>query len=330
MPKCMKCMRDYAQQKFCPFCGTEGGRRMSDIGQIPEETILNRRFIIGELISADALGFTYTAWDALLERQVAIKEWFPAGIAVREPNRLDVTFRMDPALAQELQQQFLDHAGRLHKMQNISVLVSIYTFFQENHTAYYVMEYLSGQSIGAMLGRENPLEPARAGEIMQKVYAALDTIHKAGLYHGNLTPDNIFLCSDGGIKLLNFGWTSAALEKISYAIFKGSYATYHYYRLPLQGTPDLDRYSACAVYYRMLAGEPPESASMQLDGIELSPISDFGVEIPKETEDGILAGMSMDERAPGGRKSAGLLFLQILCVLLMAAAIALGVILLIQ
>ena len=90
MPKCMKCMEEYKQENFCPYCGRRRDAYTVYIDQIPEETILNRRFIIGEAIRKDRIGFLYIAWDALLEQKVWIREWFPVKMAGRKQGQLQV------------------------------------------------------------------------------------------------------------------------------------------------------------------------------------------------------------------------------------------------
>ena len=90
MPKCMKCMEEYEQTDFCPYCGRKRDAVSVYTDQIPEETILNRRFIIGDAVRKDRIGFLYIAWDALLEQKVYIREWFPVKTACRTQGQIQV------------------------------------------------------------------------------------------------------------------------------------------------------------------------------------------------------------------------------------------------
>lgn len=329
MPKCMRCMEDYEGLAFCPRCGTENRQGEARGEELPSATILNKRFIVGELISQDRIGFTYIAWDALLERRVAIKEWYPKGFSARGKDGAEVTFQMEKKLSATLQKQFLAHAMRLNRMQTVTALVNIYASFEENGTAYYVMEYLEGQSLRDLLKKENPLELQKAEEIMDKVFEALQVIHEKGMLHGNLNPDNIFLCRDGSVKFLNSAWCSSAMETMKYTIFLGKYADRAYYNLPLKADASLDMYSAYAVYYRLLTGQEPVSAYERERGKKLPDFQELGIVLPPELEQEILGGLGIEEKT-AGRKSRGKDFIfKLLSIPLGVTAAVLGILLLI-
>ena len=139
MPKCMKCMEEYEQTDFCPYCGRKRDAVSVYTDQIPEETILNRRFIIGDAVRKDRIGFLYIAWDALLEQKVYIREWFPVKTACRTQGQIQVKSEVSQDLWKRLEDAFLVHMEKLHKRQDISQLVPVYAFFRENNTAYCVL-----------------------------------------------------------------------------------------------------------------------------------------------------------------------------------------------
>lgn len=324
MQKCMRCMRDYEPQQFCPHCGAENELKSPDRGQIPAETILARRFIIGEVLGRDRIGFTYLAWDALLERKVVVREWFPAEAAQRSEDRENVSFHMDQELAEKLTEQFLEQGRILNRLQNISVLVPVYTSFCENGTAYYVMEYLEGCTLKEMLQRTNPFPLKMAQEIMEKVHCALELLHEQGLLHGNLAPENLFFDREGNVRLLNPAWFTKEMEAIRYSVFWGEYAPFSYYRQPVVKDMRLDQFGECAVYYRLLTGEAPAGASKRLKKAKLPSISDYGIEVPTNLEKQILKGL----KESGGRKiqsgSRREKFFRILSIPLLLTAVILG------
>lgn len=331
MPKCMRCMCDFDGQRFCPSCGAEAGRKAAGREQLPAEAILNRRFIIGDVISRDRIGFTYIAWDALLERKVVIKEWFPVKLAEREENGLDVRSGMPEGLWEELCGQFLAQAKKLNRLQDIPVLVPVYTFFQENQTAYYVTEYVEGQTLRQLLQKTNPLESEAAGNLMNRIREALEVFHERGLIHGNLTPDNIFLEPNGGVRFLNPAWFDESMEEIRYTVFRGRYAAACYFEvsggkeksgLRLKPHREMDDYSMAAVYYRLLSGEEPVGVYGLRNKERLPSISELGVEVPQKVEKEILRILTKAET-----KGTGLLrFLQGLNGVLAAAAVILGIV----
>lgn len=333
MPKCMRCMQDFGQEEFCPECGARKNRSVINMGQIPAGTILQNRYVIGDVLGQDGLGFTYVAWDALEERKDVVKEWYPVGMAVRSENLLDVQFQMEGDLKEGLKYQFAEQARKIQRMMGYPGLVEIYNVFQENQTVYYVMEYLKGQSIRKLLQRENPLEAGRAETIMMNVFRGLDRIHSSGLLHGNLTPENIFLSRDGTVKFLNFAWFSPELEAIRYSVFLGNYAPVQYYRFPAKIDADIDTYQAYAVYYRILAGEEPENANARQEEDHLAWISDYGIEVPKALEQRIMQEMGKkgkkNSKKSRREKDGEISFFQVASVPLMTVAIILGILLLI-
>ncbi len=319
MPKCMICMQDYDQQDFCPFCGAPKEPKPLDMGQIPEETILNRRFIIGEVVNVDRIGFLYNAWDALLERKVLIKEWYPKGLTARGEDHLKADPEMNPDLWEELCRQFSMQAERLHKLQDLPILLPIYMVFQENNTVYYVMEYQAGTTLREMLQRENPMPPKKAEGIMNGVREALAFLKKQNLVHGNLTPDNIFFSENGEIKFLNLAWFSKEMETIRYTVFQGRYAPPAYSQLPLHLDEAIDEYSLNAIFYRLLSGEEPVAAVNRRKKEKMYSISELGISVPAALEKKIMKGLGME----GGK---GLLrFFQGLNGVLVLAAVILGV-----
>lgn len=323
MPKCMNCMQDYEQLEFCPYCGTPRESTALDIGQIPEETILNRRFIIGEVLNVDRIGFSYISWDALLERKVVIKEWFPKGLARREDPHIEVKPEMNQELWEELCRQFQAQAEKLHKMQNLPVLVPVYMTFEENNTVYYVMEYQEGSTIREMLQKENPLPLKKAELLMDSVGKNLQILHDQNLYHGNLSPDNIFVCKNGEIKFLNLAWFSKEMEKIKYTVFQGRYAPAAYSDLPFELSDSIDEYSMSAVFFRLLSGEEPPAAVNRKRKEKLYSISEFGISVPASLEKKIMKGLGK------GEGNGILRFFQGLNAVLVLLSVVLGIIILV-
>lgn len=314
-------MQDYGTQEYCPFCGAPTALNASDRGQMPVETILNRRFIIGEPLGKDRIGFTYIAWDALLERRVLVKEWFPVKLAKRGENHLDVEFFMEEERSKKLKEDFLEQARKLHRLQIIPVLIPIYTFFEENNTAYYIMEYTEGETIREILQKTNPLEVQRVQVLLKKVREALEVLHRNGLIHGNLSPENILFAIDGTVRFLNLAWFGEGMEELKYTVFAGRYASPCYYEGTVKPDRSMDLYSMAAVAYRMLTGEEPVSADKRTKKEGLVPISDYGIEIPAQMENDILQTMGVKKR----KENVFLRFLQGMNVILLLGVIALGV-----
>ena len=296
MPKCMKCMEEYEQENFCPYCGRKRDAGSVYNDQIPEETILNRRFIMGEAVRKDRIGFVYIAWDALLEQKVYIREWFPVKLADRELGKTEVHSGLEQELWEGLLEAFLGQAEKLHKRQDISRLIPVYTFFRENHTAYSVMEYVEGTTLREVLNRQNPLELSVAENIMGNLQNAVSVLHQNGVIHGNITPDNIILCQNGELKLLDPSWNCDAMDEIKNTVFWSRYVPDSYKKVPLQKTAETDRYSMASVFYRMITGEEPYGVLKENMKRKLPPMSEYKITVPKQIEEQIMKDLGESEK----------------------------------
>lgn len=300
MPKCMKCMEEYEQMDFCPYCGRKRDAASVYADQIPEETILNRRFIIGEALRKDRAGFLYIAWDALLEQKVYIREWFPVGLAGRTEGQIRVECETDPGLWEDLEDAFLVHMENLHKRQEISQLLPVYTFFRENNTVYCVMEYVEGMTLRTLLRKNNPLSLPAAENIMEKLKNAVAVLHQNGMIHGNITPDNIMLCQSGELKLLDPSWSGDVMDEIRNMVFWSRYVPASYRKAPLRKSAETDKYSMAAVFYRMLTGEEPYGILNENKKLKLPSVSEYGIMIPKQTEKQIMKDLEEYEKTEKG------------------------------
>ena len=185
MPKCMKCMEEYEQTDFCPYCGRKRDAASVYTDQIPEETILNRRFIIGDAVRKDRIGFLYIAWDALLEQKVYIREWFPVKTACRTQGQIQVKSEVSQDLWKRLEDAFLVHMEKLHKRQDISQLVPVYAFFRENNTVYSVMEYV--KTTGAEAEKVNIfMADLEEREVLRKELMAIPELSISSSMYNNL------------------------------------------------------------------------------------------------------------------------------------------------
>lgn len=332
MQKCMRCMGDVEQQEFCPRCGNEIGRETYNRGQLPEGTILNKRYIVGQEIGRDAIGITYIAWDAGKEERVAIKEWFPSQFGQRADNMLDAEFRLEKALSSSLQKQFLEHAQK-QADKHLDMLVQVDSAFRQNGTVYYTMEYLDGITLRQVLQQENPLEPEEARIIFDKVVQASEQMHVHGIIHGNLNPDNVVLMQDGTIRFLNRAWRSPELEQIGYGIYQHSYAAPELYPGAPQGKQDADTYSMYAIYYRMLTGSEPADVGRRMEGEELPAPRQMGIYLEPEEERRLMEGLQLGapaarkKPAAGAMKEKGKSLQRIILILAAAAVILAGLIL---
>lgn len=306
MQKCMRCMGDIGQEAFCPHCGNEIRRETALKGQLPEGTILNRRYIAGHVIGRDSIGITYIAWDAEQEQMIAIKEWFPEGFSKRKVNLREAEFSAAHPVIVSLQNQFLEFAKKQAESRMPEMLADIFNVFSENGTAYYTMEYLEGKTLRQLFCEENPIKQDAARKIFDSLLHTVEEMHLHGIVHGNLTPDNVVITKDGRLVFLNRRWFSADLNGVGNLLFSENYAAPEVCAGTANESQDLDTYSVYAIYYRMLTGIEPVGVEKQLQRRKLPTLSELGVFIQQKEEKEIMQKLSIrQKRGKTSRKASG-------------------------
>ena len=298
--RCLGCMQTYeAVDEMCPYCGYIDGTPAKEAYHIQPGSLLHDRYTVGRAIGFGGFGITYIAWDNKLMQKVAIKEYMPSEYATRVPGNLTVTIYDGERYAEFMTglQKFLDEAQRLAKFQNVPGIVRILDSFSENLTAYIVMEYLDGMTLKQYLAEHNEKLPyEEAVEFILPVLAALQAVHKEGIIHRDISPDNIFITKDGEVKLLDFGaarYASTGYSKSLSVILKPGYAPAEQYLSHGEQGPWSDVYATAATLYRMVTGVVPEEALERKEKDSLKAPSALGAKLPKNAEKAILNALNV-------------------------------------
>lgn len=191
----------------CKKCGFSEESYASDKIALPCGTILMGNFVIGNVIGKGGFGITYLAYDVKYDKIIAVKEYFPIEFAVREKNGtgLMVRDRKAAEMFKHGAEKFYNEASFVAKFSGNPNIVQVYQFFYENNTAYFTMEYLSGMTLKDYVTRCGTITAGQAVSIADKIANALCEAHRSSVLHRDVSPDNIMLCRDGGVKLLDFG-----------------------------------------------------------------------------------------------------------------------------
>ena len=312
MKRCLGCMESYNDElNICPHCGyMEGAMPEEAIHAIPG-TVLKERYIIGKVVGYGGFGVTYIAWDTLLQHRVAIKEYLPSEFSTRIPGTAELTvFNGDKTQQfQDGMKKFLDEARRLAKFQNESGIVKIYDCFEENRTAYIIMEYLEGITLSEYLKENGTIPEDVAVQMLMPIMNSLKAVHKEGIIHRDIAPDNIMITSKGEIKLIDFGaarYATTSHSRSLTVIIKPGYSPEEQYRSRGDQGPHTDVHALGAVLYRMLTGQVPPDAMERRAYFEngnkdiLEPISKYVKNISQNRENAILNAMNVriEDRSP--------------------------------
>ncbi len=297
MRRCYGCMKEYSKEyDICPHCGYIVDTEPENKCHLFPGTVLAERYILGKVIGHGGFGITYIAWDNKLQKTVAIKEYFPNAFSSRSVGETQVSCynTKSETFFKEGITKMLDEARRLSKFAKNENIVDIYDFFEENNTAYIVMEYLDGKDLKKYLEENGEkLSPEKAVEIILPVLNALEDLHKEKLIHRDVSPDNIYLCDNGKVKLLDFGSARLAIEdseKSMSVMVKHGYAPKEQYASRSMQGPWTDVYAVCATLYKAITGTLP-SESLEREAKPLKPLESFGIENRQGLQSVIFKGL---------------------------------------
>jgi serine/threonine protein kinase len=231
-------------------------------------------FSIEQVLGQGDCGVTYLAHDSILDRHVAIKEFLPVKLAVRDGAALirPITEDYGEQYLAGLE-IFIDEARRLAKVEHPNV-VRVLNVFVANNTAYMVMTYEEGESLHTVLEHRRTLEQGELLKFLIPVLNGLEKIHDAGFFHCNITPASIVLRKDGSPVLLDFGFARQSLgektQTLSSMLSPGYAAVEQYYGKGDRLGPWTDIYGLGATLYRCIAGVAPPDALERSQNIILA------------------------------------------------------------
>lgn len=310
-PFCMKKLTE--KERVCPACKSSVEVE-TPLHHLPAGTVLKsrngHRFLFGVVKGEGGFGLTYIGKELASGRLVAVKEYFPARC---QPQRLpDGSIRPDGRFEEIYNhglQSFLSEASMLRAVEHIASIVHVMDYFEENHTAYMVMEYLEGASLYQVMQTSEPIAPEVLIPKFLPLMDDLEKLHEAGVLHRDIAPDNVMWMPDGKLKLLDFGCARSLEDGRSMTVvLKPGFAPIEQYQTRGQGSYT-DIYALCATMYYCMTGKTPAGSLERLTAIvnnepdPLSSLSAFGVLIPAEQEQILMWGLALQPAARPQRMS---------------------------
>lgn len=295
---CIRCMEPLGADGICPNCsGDESNVSVPLTHFLPAGTVLEGRYLVGRSLGRGGFGITYLGRDLTLNMRVAIKEYYPSTLAVRDGAASPVLAAIDAKAQRSMddgKRRFLDEARVLAKFHDEPGIVDVRDYFEENGTAYIVMDYLDGKTLKEYL-KDTKLDADTAFALMQPVLDALERVHAEHVIHRDISPDNIMLRSDGTLCLMDFGAAHImdyADERTVSMVLKSGYAPEEQYRAKGELGPWTDIYALCATMYRAITGIAPDESLQRLVGDEMKWPSEMGAEISEAQERILKRGMA--------------------------------------
>lgn len=296
---CLGCMEEKGDSKFCPKCGYAEGTPAESPLHLKPGTILKEHYLIGRVLGHGGFGITYLAYDINLGYKLAIKEYFPQGMATRSTENTAISVYSGNTKEQFEYglEKFIDEGRTLARFDDIPEIVTAKDFFKENGTAYLVMSYIDGITLKKYTeqnGGKLPLDAVLT--IMLTIMKALETVHNAGILHRDISPDNIYITKNFNVRLLDFGAARYAIgqhSKSMSVLLKPGYAPVEQYKTKGNQGPWTDVYAVGATIYRAITGITPPDALDRLDEDTIRKPSEMGVVIGPQYEQALMKALSV-------------------------------------
>ncbi|MCR5575665.1 MAG: serine/threonine protein kinase [Oscillospiraceae bacterium] len=244
-------------------------------------------------IGSGGFGVTYEALELPRQRRVAVKELFPRAIVTRAANGITVDVQGSREVYQKMLNSFYKEASVLSTLRDIPSVVTIYDYFYSNNTAYYVMEYIDGVTLLKYIESHGKLAPSRVRTQFIQLMEDVDRLHRCGIIHRDISPDNIMITGGNRFMLIDFGSARSFENEGPLTVnLKRNFAPLEQYTPTGQG-PYTDVYSlAATMYYCFSGGLTPDAFSRRTSDRLVSPIA-MGIPISQRQENALLKALSV-------------------------------------
>ena len=246
----------------CPHCG-KNLRNRNPEGALPLGAQLGGRYTVGDYLSADGDGLSYRGVENAARRFVLIKEYFPVTLCNgRSPEGALMPKEGREVLFKTSRMDFKDLYDDLRGLTPATGLSQILDVLEENNTVYAVEESEKGMTLTHYLSlRSRNLTPAEARTLLQPVMEGVTLLHKAGLIHRGICPDNILLPIEGSARLTGYGTLALRTggSELKSQLYPGYAAPEQYSAAEFSGRYT-DVYALAAVTYRLVTGQVPVAA----------------------------------------------------------------------
>ncbi len=305
MKICYSCFKEFVGgYHVCPHCGHEEIIAPKEPIYLYPGTVLRnkkgRQYIIGEAIGAGGFGTVYKAFDTTLETVIAVKEFFISRLMTRTPGQEEVlVYRKASEEYNYRKNRFLAEARAMASCSGSQNIPAVFDYFEENNTAYIVMEYLDGIALNNYLKKKGKIgNPAAAVKIASDIGFALETLHSKKIIHRDVAPDNIYICrgKPNVIKLLDLGAAKLQDEtdEVIDIVLKPGYSPPEQYEENGKIGPWSDVYALGATLYMMLTGIKPEESTNRKIEDRLLPPNAIDTTISENLSNAVMKAMAVD------------------------------------
>jgi serine/threonine protein kinase len=295
---CPNCLSDTKDSDgYCSVCKVNAADITNEEFYLPVGYVLLDRYFIGKVIGQGGFGITYLGYDDKFRTKIAVKEYYPHGYAYREYNdEKHSIYSLSGDKAEFFERglvKFIGEARRLAQFSGAPGIVNVRDFFNENNTAYIIMEFIEGEQLSSVLKKYGKLSETEAAAIFLPIIKTLQRVHAAGILHRDIAPDNIMIEPDGTARLIDFG-AAAEIDKeaaTSAIVVKHMYVPEEQYdtNRSSQGTWT-DVYALSATIFETLEGKTPPESLQRLRG---AAFDGFTVPVSQPVKDAVMHGLAL-------------------------------------
>lgn len=291
---CLGCMSDNGGEKICPICGFDADTK-NPADFLPAKSVIQNRYYLGKALYSDGEGVTYIGWDDDQKARVLVKEYFPTGFAVRNPDKTVAIAEGGKYTFNEGLLEFID-INRTIMSSALPALIQVYDIFEENGTAYAIKEYVSGITLGEFLDKNGgTLKWEQARPLFLPVIDTVGGMNELGYIHGGISTDTIIVGRDGKLRVSEYCIKKLRRtdSELNFKIYTGFAACEQYGFIDMHVDTYTDVYGLCATLFRVLIGTVPPDASQRIHNDVMTIPAKFVEELPRQVLAALANGLQV-------------------------------------
>ncbi len=291
---CMGCMNDNDGEQICSICGYDSSLQ-NPAHCLPKRFQINNRYIVGKMLSDNGEGITYIGWDNANDAIVKIKEYFPMGIAVRNPDTSVSMLTDKKYVFNEGLLEFLE-INRKIMSQSLASLQEVEDVFEYNGTAFVVYQNIQGITLADFLTRNGgTLKWEQARALLLPLIDTVKAMNDMGIIHKGISPQTIIVGRDGKLRITDYSINKLRISdaEVENQLYEGYAAVEQYGIMDMQIGAYTDVYGFCATLFSVLIGTVIPKATLRLEDQSLSIPAKFAEELPRHVLAALANGLKV-------------------------------------
>lgn len=291
---CLGCMSDNGGEKICPICGFDNSTKNPN-NALPAKSMLENRYLVGHTLESDGEGITYIGWDNSKMCKIKIKEYYPQGFALRNPDKTVSIAEDGKYTFNEGLLDFIE-LNRSIIMSTLPSLMPVYDVFEANGTAYAVFEYVSGITLEEFLIKNGgTLKWEQARPLFLPLIDTIEGMNEIGYIHGGISTDTVIVGRDGKLRISKYSVKKLRQKssELKHDLYDGFAACEQYGIADLRVDTYTDVYGLCATLFRVLIGAVPPAATARLENDVMTIPAKFAEELPHQVLAALANGLQV-------------------------------------